>query len=194
MFNFDVKDVGFSGVSGIELWYTRDGYTWRKIDQKIQGGSCAVQVEEEGAYGFIFLPRTGLGGGKEPPQPGDPAQVWVEVDLSAPIVTLARYQPDTVSHALQIEWTATDKNLGRKPISLYYSEHSGGPWVPYAVNVENTGHYSWQLTPATPPNFYLRVEAVDAAGNVGRADSSQPVRIDLSQPSVTNIRVSTFGQ
>jgi hypothetical protein len=194
LFNFDIKDVGFSGVSGIELWYTRDGWTWRKIEQKIHEGTCAVQVEEEGTYGFIFLPRTGFGGGKEPPQAGDPAQVWVEVDLSAPVVSLVRYQPEFVSRTLQIEWTATDKNLGQKPISLYYAPQSSGPWMPVAVNLENTGRYSWQMTPAMPASFWLRVEAVDAAGNAGKADSPSPVRIDLSQPSVTNIRVSTLGQ
>jgi hypothetical protein len=34
------------------------------------------------------------------------------------------------------------------------------------------------------------VEAADSAGNVGVVDSPSPVRVDLSQPRVVNIRVS----
>jgi hypothetical protein len=36
------------------------------------------------------------------------------------------------------------------------------------------------------------VQAVDQAGNLGTTESQAPVRIDLSQPDVANIRVTAL--
>jgi len=192
-FNYDLTDVGPSGVGGVEIWYTCDGKTWQKSDKLAKEGSCSVDVDQEGGYGFVFLARTGFGGGKEPPRDGDTPQIWVEVDLTRPVVSLTCCQLDTASRSLQIGWTATDRNLARKPISLSFAEQSEGPWTPFAINLENTGHYQWPISPGTPHKFWIRVEAADSAGNVGGADSSSPVLIDVSQPKVTNIRVNGAG-
>lgn len=191
VFNYDVKDVGPSGVSAVEVWSTRDSKTWQKCNRMTQEGPCSVDVEAEGTYGFTFVARNGFGGGSLPPQEGDPPQVWVEVDVTPPSVVLTRCVPDFANHTLLIEWTATDKNLARKPITLSYSERTSGPWAPFATNLENTGRHLWQLSPATPSTLWLRVDAADTASNLGTALSQSAVRIDLSRPKVTNIRVGT---
>jgi hypothetical protein len=48
--------------------------------------------------------------------------------------------------------------------------------------LENTGRYVWRVPPGAPYRFHVRVEAVDKGGNVGHADSSKPVIVDLSVP------------
>ena len=92
---------------------------------------------------------------------------------------------------LTVTWTATDKNLGRTPITLSY-EKSDGTWVPFARTLENTGRYIWSVPPypEVPYQFHLRVEAVDRAGNVGEARTTEPVKVDLSKPKVQILGVN----
>ena len=60
--------------------------------------------------------------GEQPPKVGDAPQVWVEVDTTKPIVQLKGVEvgrgQDTGN--LTINWSASDKNFSRQPISLSY--------------------------------------------------------------------------
>ncbi len=59
-----------------------------------------------------------------------------------------------------------DNNLEPRPISLFYSSRSTGPWSAIATNLENTGEYAWRVERYVPTRFYLRIEARDTAGNL----------------------------
>jgi hypothetical protein len=190
--NYAIKDVGPSGVASVELWYTRDGKTWKKHDHGPQRQPpYVVDVSEDGLYGFTLVARSGNGLGKAPPKTGDAPQVWVEVDMTRPEVRLlateSSYTGKTPS--LNIRWSASDKNLAARPITLSYAEKSDGPWTPIAAKLENTGNYTWELGPDGPHRFVVRVEAVDRAGNAATAQSPSPVEIDLSQPAVSILTV-----
>jgi hypothetical protein len=185
--NYDVQDKGPSGLSVIELWYTKDTRTWQRYHEEPNPTPpFTVAVNDEGVYGFTLLAKSGVGLGERPPQVGDPPQVWVEVDLTKPIVRLLGVDvgrgPD--AGKLTVTWSATDKNLGRQPVSLSYAEQQGGPWKPIVTAVENTGAYVWRMPPDVPYKFYVHVEAVDKAGNVGSNETDKPVIVDLSQPKV----------
>jgi hypothetical protein len=193
-FNYDLRDIGPSGVSTVDVWYTREGQGWQKFDRGIQQAGGTVEVDEEGVYGISFIPRTGFGGGKEPPAKGENPQMWVEVDTTKPSVTLIGIQPSAGGRVLRIDWSASDKNLTRKPVVLSYAEQKTGPWIPFTVPMDNTGTYVWNIPPNTPTSMYLRVEAADQAGNLGISESESPIRVDLAQPNVTNIRVTPLGQ
>jgi hypothetical protein len=186
--NYEIKDKGPSGISVVELWYTQDAgaRSWQKYREE-KGDvhpPFTVDVSGEGLYGFTLIVRSGVGLGDRPPQVGDQPQVWVEVDLTKPIVHVGSVEVGRGPEAgrLAISWTATDKNLGAHSITLSYSEQSGGPWNPIASNVENTGRYIWQMPSGVPYRFHVRVEATDRAGNIGSADTSAPVIVDLAQP------------
>ena len=58
------------------------------------------------------------------PQSGDLADMWIEVDQTSPERELlsAPYGDDVTQGSLVIRWQASDRNLGRRPISLYVSE------------------------------------------------------------------------
>ena len=59
--NFEVKDVGPSGVSGVELWYTRDGKDWRKGSELTNPHSpITFRVADEGLYGFTLIVHLSL--------------------------------------------------------------------------------------------------------------------------------------
>ena len=190
--NYELKDVGPSGVSLVELWMTRDGRSWKKDETTGRSGPpYVVEVQGEGMYGFTLVARNGVGLGKEPPKSGDLPQVWVEVDLTRPTVNLLDVKNGNGAKAREvtIQWEAFDRNLARRPVSLSYAASAEGPWSPIASNIENSGHYVWQMPSNGPLTFYIRVEAADMVGNVGVAQASKPLSIDTTQPTVSILGV-----
>jgi hypothetical protein len=193
--NYEIKEKGPSGISVVELWYTQDlaGRSWQKYREESGNPQppFTVEVQGEGLYGFTLVVRSGVGLGERPPQVGDQPQVWVEVDLTKPSVRLGAVDVGrgADSGRLTINWTATDKNLGKQPITLSYAAQAGGPWTPIVANLENTGRYVWQMPQDVPYRFLVRAEAVDRAGNVGADESAKPVIVDLIQPKAVILNV-----
>jgi hypothetical protein len=205
--NFEVKDVGASGLAGVDLWYTQDGKEWKKHEAPTKAQAYVVEVDEEGIYGFTLVARSGIGLGQEPPGAGDQPQVWVIVDLTPPEILLAdpaykgkskdpvHWQgekgaarkpaatPDKDS-CVTLRWQATDKNLGRQPVTLFYSVRPEGPWQVIASNLPAIGSYKWDVTETMPPKVYVKAEAADMAGNLGKAISIRPIMLDNSTPIV----------
>jgi hypothetical protein len=188
LLSYEFNDIGPSGVSGVEVWVTRDSKGWQKIEGIQRENPVWIELEE-GTFGIFLLARTGLGGGREAPTETDQPHMWIQVDLTKPVVFLSGVHQSNGSHTLDMTWTARDDNFGRKPITLSYAQDATGPWMPIAAGIENTGAYTWQIPPSTPSSFYVRVEAVDRAGNVDSSTSPAPVQIDLSQPGVSNIQL-----
>jgi hypothetical protein len=182
--NYQVRDKGPSGAV-VELWYTSDsGRSWQRYGQVNDEPPFVFEVSGEGLYGLTLVARSGVGLGDRPPQVGDPPQVWVQVDLTKPVVRLDRVDVGQGQDAgkLTISYDAYDANLGRQPITLSYATDPAGPWQPIAEHVENTKRYVWQMPSGIPYQFYVKVEAVDRAGNVGSDQTAQTVKVDLSQP------------
>lgn len=183
--NYEVKEVGPSGVSVVEMWYTQDGRTWQKhSEDNSHKPPYVVDVTDAGLYGFTMLVRSGVGLSDKPPQAGDPPQVWVEVDLTKPVVKLISVDVGKGADTgkMTVSWTATDKNLSRQPITLSYAEAAEGPWTTIVANIDNSGKHTWRMPGGVPFKFFVRVEASDRAGNVGSAQSSKEVIVDLAQP------------
>jgi hypothetical protein len=186
--DYELKNVGPSGVSAVEVWCTRDGRNWQKQETVAEGKTpITVDVPEEGVYGFSLVARNGVGLGKRPPRAGESPQVVLEVDLTRPAVRLMGVQVDgdAADRRLVVTWRALDRNMGRRPIVLSYAEQAEGPWQPIADGLENSGRYVWKVPAAAPLRFLLRVEATDLAGNVGAAQTASPVLMDQSQPEVS---------
>ena len=195
--NYELKDVGPSGVASVELWFTQDGRSWNRYPlPRAEDGAppprpLVFDVSGEGVYGFTLVARSGVGLSERPPQVGDRPQIWVEVDLTRPVVQVHSVNVGRGSDKgkLTINWSARDKNLGREPISLSYAKETGGPWTPIAEHVPNTGRYVWKMPEQVPYQFYVRVEAADQAGNVGEAVTPDMVRVDLALPRVRILAV-----
>jgi hypothetical protein len=193
--NYEIKDQGPSGVSTVELWSTRDGRNWVKYKEDTEHKPPLVfSVEEEGVYGFTLLVKSGVGLGERPPKAADAPQVWVEVDLTKPIVHWINVDVGrgTESGNLTITWKASDKNLGRDPVTISYGADTQGPWTPIAKQIENQGRYVWHMPAGVPYKFWVKVEAKDKAGNVGSAQTMDAVIVDLHQPKglITNIEAA----
>jgi len=191
--NYDVDNVGKSGVSVIELWVTLDGSSWKlEQSQNKREPPFVFEVAEERRYGFTLIARSGVGVGDPPPRLGDPPQIWVEVDTTKPVVRLDRVEVGKGADAgnLTIHYKASDRNITDRPITLSYAEKPDGEWKPIVKDEDNTGRFVWKMPADVPYQLYVRVEAKDKAGNVGSDESAQPVAVDLSQPKVRVIDVA----
>lgn len=183
--SYELKNTGPSGVSGVDVWQTRDGRKWERIAQTVERKPPAVvEVEGEGLHGFTIIPRSGVGLARKPPVAGDTPQVWVEVDLTPPQLKLE----EVVVHSgkdtgkVTIRWSASDKNMSGEGVVLSYSESPIRPWKTIAANARNNGTFTWQMPEGAPYRFYVRIEVRDNAGNTSIAQTPDPVVVDLSTP------------
>jgi hypothetical protein len=153
----------------------------------------------EGRYGFTIIAKSGVGFSDPPPAVGDEPQLWVEVDETPPAVHLLSAEvgrgPETGT--ITIRWTAADKFLADKPITISYASADGSPvkqWTTIASNIANDGKYVWKMPDGVPFKMYIKVEAVDQAGNVGKDELQQPMPVDLKIPKVTIIGAEPAGK
>jgi hypothetical protein len=198
--NYELKEVGPSGVSQVELWYTQDGRSWNKYP--IRFGDDPTQknivfdVAGEATYGISLVAKSGVGLGEKPPQIGDRPQMWVEVDITKPVVQLHNVLVGTGPDKgkLNVTWSARDKNLGKEPITLSYAEQLTGPWTAVGEKLPNSGRHIWTMPERVPYQFHLRVEATDLAGNIGEALTDSLIKVDLAQPKVKILNVEPAGR
>jgi hypothetical protein len=190
---YSLLDVGKSGVSVVEVWSTTDTHRWellkpwkelpKELDKPM---AIPLTFDREGLFGFTLVPRSGVGRGSPGPQTGDEPQIWIEYDATPPVVRLesADVGRGDDDGKLLIRWSAEDKNLDQsdRSVTLSYAEDPKGTWTPFAKDLPNNGYYSWKMETTVPFQFYVRVEARDKAGNVGKAESLERVKVDLNQP------------
>jgi hypothetical protein len=207
---YQVNKFGPSGVGSVELYVTRDdGQKWERygegqnlnipIPADARGTTNSVQrsltvtLPGEGTYGFYLVVKSGAGLGKPPPKDGVTLpQMRIEVDETAPQANLFAPIPDPQQKdCLILSWTATDRNLAEKPITLQWAERANGPWETIgAPELPNTGRFSWKLTSQVPPHVYLRLVVRDTAGNMAEAVTPQPILVDLNEPEAQFIGLS----
>ncbi len=181
-FNLDysIDAVGPQGVEKVELWVTRNGgRDWEFwAEDEDRESPMLVEVQEEGIYGFriVIVGKNGLT--SQAPRPGDPADLWVGVDTTRPVVeiTSAAYGQGEYAGHLDIRWNAVDSGFGARPITLLFSDQPQGPWNTIASGLPNTGQHYWRVDARVPEKFYLKIEARDEAGNLGQARLSEPIR------------------
>lgn len=190
---YTIDDVGPSGVGAVELFITQDqGRKWWKYGEDADRRSpFDVEVPQDGEYGFAIRVRSGVGLTNDPPLPNEPPAVVVVVDQTPPVVELlsAHQGQGNQSNRVQIRWRISDHRLASKPVSIYTAPTRSGPWEPVSGWSEDQGGIEWTVAPGSPPEMYIRVVARDAAGNMGRAESQQPILVDLSRPTARIVDV-----
>jgi hypothetical protein len=186
---YDLEQVGRSGISTIELWGTRDGgRTWSCYALDDDNRSpLIVTVDDEGLYGFRIVAQS-ADVVAAPPTSGEPPELWVAVDLQRPIAELTSIEQGigNMDDHLILRWRADDNNLEPRPISLFYSSRPAGPWSAIATSLANTGQYEWRVERHVPARFYVRLEARDTAGNLAAFQTRDVV--EFMAPT-TNVRL-----
>jgi hypothetical protein len=184
--DYDVESVGPEGLADVELWGTSDGgRTWAKWGSDPDKQSpFDVEVNGESLYGFrvVIIGKSGLA--SNAPQSGDPADIWVGIDLTRPTARLvaAAYGQGAAAGKLDIRWEAADQNLTSRPVTLAISDRPDGAFTPIAAGLPNSGQYFWEYDPRSPRQIYLRLEVRDEAGNVAIDQLTEPIRIEGLQP------------
>jgi hypothetical protein len=187
---YAVDDAGPNGPAVVELWVTQDGgRTWiRRGEDPDRISPFVVDLGGEGTFGLALVARGASGLGDPPPAPGDPPQMWVEVDGTPPHVQL---NPPQVGHGVHlgkvaITWRATDLHLGPQPVVISWrpADQPNARWQPITDRIENTGKFIWTVPPNVPPRFHIRIDVVDTVGNRGSAETTDmgPIVVDRARP------------
>jgi hypothetical protein len=165
----------------VELWSTRDGgVTWQRVGVDEDATSpINVTLPAAGLHGFrleVVSDLPDVGGG---PAAGEMPDSWVGVDDEPPQVELVEAARAKSGEAagVVIRYTARDQMLVPRSTRISYAPTADGPWATIAESLENQGEHRWQPQRSTPPKVFIRVEASDAAGNVGIATSAGPVLV-----------------
>jgi hypothetical protein len=177
--DYEIDTTAPTNVIKVELWGTADGgRTWKPWQEDPDCHSpLDLMVDQDGIFGFRIVVTGANQLGGAPPQPGDPADLWVGVDTTCPTVRLTSALYGEGSHAgqLDIRWQAFDVWFPERPITLQFSEHARGPWSTIAAGLPNSGQYYWAADPRIPRRIYLRIEARDEAGNLAEHQISEPI-------------------
>jgi len=179
--DYSADALGGNSLSEVELWGTEDsGQTWQKWGTDPDRTSpFDVRVGNDGLFGFrmVLVGRNGLVAGQ--PKPGEPADVWIHVDTELPTckITRAVYGDGSEKGMLVIDYTCIDPQLADEPISLSYSTKREGPWTEFASGLRNTGLYLWKVDSSVPSQVFLKLEAVDKAGNTATHSMELPIDI-----------------
>jgi hypothetical protein len=195
--DYQIDDVGPSGVSAVELFITEDGGAqWFRYGSDPDVRSpFRVDSMSEGTFGFAVRIRNGLGVADTPPQPGQAPEVVITVDQTAPVVEM---QPPGVSEdgagTIRFSWRVQETNPAAGAVRLESSPGANGPWSPVFDWQVDQGGFDLPIRPGMPPALHFRLLARDAAGNVGMSQTIQPVIVDLKRPVGRILRVQpTFG-
>jgi hypothetical protein len=186
---YAVDDAGPDGPNTVELWVTSNGgRTWnRRGEDPDRVSPFLVDLGGEGTYGLCLVARSASGLGDQPPAPGDPPQIWVEVDNTPPSVVLNPPAVGTGKNAgkVSITWGAKDFHLAPLPVVLLWRpDQAGAQWQKITGPVANTGRYVWSVPADAPPRLHIRIEVIDTVGNRGTAETTETghVIVDRTRP------------
>lgn len=175
------REIRTAGPLRAELWSTRDGgVTWQRTAVDDDGRSpIDVQLPAAGLYGFRLEMIADEAGTDAGPRSGESPDTWVGIDEEPPQVDVPGVERDDDAQppALVIRYAARDAMLAPRSARLLYSPNPDGPWASIATDLETQGDYRWQPGRSVPARVFLRVEASDAAGNVGFASTTDSVPV-----------------
>jgi hypothetical protein len=194
--DYQLENVGPSGVGKLQLWITRDqSRTWTKLSETIhQGSPVEVHLPGEGVFGVTLVAVNGRGVAGAVPAAGDTPDWWIEVDTTKPTVEISKIVavPENGQHVVHIHWTAQDKNIGDGPVELLYSATPQGPWLPIAKGLKAESQHRWTPPAEIGPQAFVRLIVRDVAGNTTVVNTLEPVLIgDQARPRVVIRGIST---
>jgi hypothetical protein len=182
---YNVGKSGPSGLAKVLIYGTTDqGRTWECLGEDADHHSPAeITLPGEGTYGIRMVGINGNGFGGKAPAAGEQPATTIEVDLTKPKIQGWKVGLAKNGH-LDIRWKVSDKNLGNQPISLFYRTGRTGAWKPLAAKIKNEGSFRWSISRDLAPQYYIRLEATDLAGNMASCETQSPILVDRTEPDI----------
>jgi hypothetical protein len=189
--DYRIDTVGPSGVGRVDVYLTPDrGQNWIKVGEDLDKRTPAeIDLPGEGLFGIRLAITNGNGFGGRAPKAGDRPSLFIEVDATSPFVQLQPIDMVPGSGAIDIRWSATDANMASEPISIFFRTRADGNWQPIARNVKNDGVYRWAFPRDLGPQFFLKLEVADMAGNTTKVETPTPILLDMTEPEATLVDV-----
>lgn len=211
--DYGIQKVGRSGLKQVHLYVQIGDKDWAEagtsqVNYK-QGDKDPPQpltytAPADGVYGFYVAPESQSGQRARAPRKNDPPMLFVVVDTKEPVVAVTGVRvtpgPDRKPQ-VEIGWEAADPNLLPNPVTLEYAidPSNEGNWKVIQHGLPNNagrsaGRYVWDVPDELDYKFYVRVRAVDMAGNYGfqvwsdprgPKGAPTPVIVDLDVPAAT---------
>lgn len=196
--NYGIDSIDPSGVARVDLWTTtNEGRTWQIWGNDPDNQSpFPVEVKDEGKYGFRVVIHSNDGLTGQGPSSGDAPDMWVLVDTSSPLakITSVPYGRGEEAGRLVINYSVADPFLTLRPITIGYASNPEGPWNLIGDGIRNEGRFVWKPTRDVPDRIFLRIDAIDRAGNVGTHVLSQSIDVSGLIPRGTIHGVTPVGQ
>ena len=195
--NYGIDSIDPSGVGKVVLWMTRDdGQTWKTWGTDPDRRSpFPVEVTQQGRYGFRIVVQSKDGLTGQGPSSGDDADIWIVVDTTAPLaqITSVPYGRGAEAGKLIINYKVADPLLTLRPITISYAANPAGPWEIIKEGARNDDRFAWKVSREVPEQIFLKIEAVDRAGNIGTHVLSQSVDVSGLVPRGTIHGVTPVG-
>ena len=193
---YQIDDVGPSGISSVELFVTEDGgKQWFRygVDPDLKS-PFEVDSIAEGTFGFAVRVRNGVGLADIPPQPGQPPEIVISVDQTLPFIEMEQPTVTTEGEgAIRFGWQIVEANPAENSIRLESAQTPAGPWLPVFDWQPDQGSFELPVHSGLPTQMYFRLLARDTAGNVATSQTVQPVVVDLKKPVGRLLRVQPTG-
>lgn len=118
------------------------------------------------------------------------------VDTTPPLVTVT--SPDggeawTGRSEQTVTWTATDAS-GIASIDIFYRDGESEPWKPIAMDIANSGSFTWFVHHTPSADARVRVDALDTFANVGRDSSNTVFTIQQDLTGIAPTTLRDFDQ
>jgi hypothetical protein len=193
--DYQVENVGQSGVGKVEVWITRDrAKSWQKLSEDARrNNQVEVQFPGEGIFGITLVACNGRGASAAPPKAGDAPDWWVEVDTTRPTAQFTKVQAATQDGkaVVHIAWSVQDKNLSEAPVELSYGKTPQGPWLPITKGLPAEGQHHWMPPADIGAQAHLQLIVRDNAGNTTVVGSDAVQLDDPARPRAHIRGIST---
>ena len=186
--DLEIADQGPAGLATARLWVSRDdGTSWTEGPWIQDPKKVAWKAPEDGRYRLAIVAKDAAGNESPTPKGKADDQTTIVVDTTAPSIALASAigiseaeKPGPAGRRdfkpgdrVQVQFTAKDANAAPGTVSVFLQTDPAKPWSELGKNLPADAAFRFDIPAIETKTARVKVTAVDAAGNLGEAVSSE---------------------
>lgn len=188
----DVKDEGPAGLASAQLWVSQDdGTSWTQGPVISDFKSVAWKAPADGRYRLAVQVEDKAKNQSAVPKGKDGEQFVLIVDSTAPAVLLSSaigivpadqavagtkrdFKP---GDRVQVPFAVKDANLAANTVTVSFQADADKPWQILADKLPADTAYRFEVPNVSTKAARIKVNAVDAAGNIGESIATESFAI-----------------